>query len=277
MIVISRKLKKIIPYKTIFFPDEERLGPITSALRPIEMARLFYTPVSGENVRRLVSHQPTPTILNDLLLSRDELMKRCAKYTRHEIQLAQKLGERVRIERNGENASQLFLEVYNDFARSKDGVWPVSEAVIRNYAPYADIVVVHLDEQPAVVNLLLRDREAARVRGMLTASRRLSVDDKKAYRLLGNVNRLMHWGNMCFYKDSGFEIYDWGGISGDKDDGIAKFKLSFGGEIVRENTYLCAGSPRFGKLILTLFENLSKRGRYGRAAAESRASKLKAA
>ncbi|MGH7907920.1 MAG: hypothetical protein ACREP6_14950 [Candidatus Binataceae bacterium] len=229
------------------------------------MARLFYTPAPDSKVHRVVRHQPTWTILNNLRKSRDELMNKIARHTRHEIRMARKLGDRIRVERNGENAARSFLAVYNDFARSKDGVWPISQAVLDRYSNYADIVVAYLDQEPAVVNLLLRDPEAARVREMLTASKRLQVDDKKTYRTMGNLSRLMHWENMCFYKEAGFEMYDWGGIRESNDnDGITEYKMSFGGDTVKENTYLCAGSPAVGKLVLALFENFSKRGRYGK-------------
>ena len=58
------------------------------------------------------------------------------------------------------------------------------------------------------------------------------------------------------YKDDGFDTYNLGGISnGQRSDaeGIDRFKLGFGGDVVEEHTYLCAGIPSLGRLILRLF------------------------
>ena len=110
-----------------------------------------------------------------------------------------------------------------------------------------------------VVNLVLRDNETGRVRGLYNASRRLHADEPKKARVLGNLNRLLHWHNMRLYKEEGFDTYDWGGISEDQSDGRAKFKMSFGGNIAEEYTYLCAGWPRLGLLAQRLFELASAR------------------
>ena len=106
---------------------------------------------------------------------------------------------------------------------------------------------------------MLRDSESGRVRGLYHGSRRL--DEPEKARLVGNLNRLLHWHNMRVYKQEGFRYYDWGGISADRGDGRARFKMSFGGDVVEEYSYLCAGSRRLGLMVRNLFELASARGR----------------
>jgi lipid II:glycine glycyltransferase (peptidoglycan interpeptide bridge formation enzyme) len=56
--------------------------------------------------------------------------------------------------------------------------------------------------------------------------------------MIGRANRLLHWDDICFFKNNGFLIYDMGGYSMDKDNeelqAINKFKEGFGGEIIKE-------------------------------------------
>ncbi len=251
MVVIQRRLGRLLPYKMVFFASEASLHRIAEKLRPYEMARFFYTSGCLDD-SRLIKRERTFTVCNSLLKPPEEWWKRFAPYNRAEIRKAERLGERVRIGRNEEAGITDFLTVYNDFARLKDGVWQISATLIKRYERFADRLVLYLDEQPMVVNLVLRDPESGRVRGLYNASRRL--DEPKKARLVGNLNRLLHWHNMRLYRQEGFHSYDWGGISEDRSDGRAKFKTSFGGEVVEEYTYLCAGWPRMGFTAQRLFE-----------------------
>ncbi len=261
MVVIERKLGRLLSYKLIFFAAADSLDRISKSLKPTEMARLLHTKDALDGSRFVVKRERTFTVCNDLRQPLESLWKGFAPYNRAEIRKAERSAERVRIARNEPASLNDFLAVYNDFARLKDGVWPISARVLNRYDGFADRHVLYLDEQPMVVNLVLRDAESGRVRGLYNASRRLEVEEPKKARLLGNLNRLLHWHNMRLYKEEGFKTYDWGGISDDRSDGRAKFKISFGGNIEEEYTYLCAGWPRLGLLAQRLFELGSARGR----------------
>ena len=208
MVVIQRRLGRLLPYKMVFFASEASLHRIAEKLRPYEMARFFYT--SGRlDDSRLIKRERTFTVCNSLLKPPEEWWKRFAPYNRAEIRKAERLGERVRIGRNEEAGITDFLTVYNDFARLKDGVWQISATLIKRYERFADRLVLYLDEQPMVVNLVLRDPESGRVRGLYNASRRL--DEPKKARLVGNLNRLLHWHDMLHLRVQGFSTYDFGG------------------------------------------------------------------
>jgi lipid II:glycine glycyltransferase (peptidoglycan interpeptide bridge formation enzyme) len=257
----------LLPYKAVFFAPEGSLHRVAENLRPTQMARLFYTKGNLGGSPFVIRRERSFTVCNDLRLPLEELWKRFAPYNRVEIRKAERLKGRVRITRNEQAALEDFLTVYNGFARRKDGVWPISGSLLKRYERFADRLVLYLDEQPAVVNLVLRDPDGGRVRGMYNASRRLNADQPKEARLLGHLNRLLHWHNMRLYKEQGFVLYDWGGITANRTDGRDKFKTSFGGDIIEEHTYLCAGWPRFGLALQRMFELLSARGRQKRSVA----------
>lgn len=264
MVVIERRLSWLLSYKMVFFASGTMLRRIAESLRPTEMARFFHTTDRLDGSRLVIRREGTFTVCNGLRQPLEELWNGFAPYNRAEIRKAERLGERVRITRNEQAGLNDFLTVFNDFARHKDGVRPISERLLRRYEGLADRLVLYLDGEPMVVNLVLRDPESSRVRGLYNASRRLEADEPKKARLVGNLNRLLHWRNMGLYKAEGFDTYDWGGVSGDRSDGRAKFKMSFGGDLVEEYTYLCAGSPQLGFMVQRLFELASARGRLAR-------------
>jgi hypothetical protein len=241
VIVIQRRLATLLSYEMVFFAPQSSLYQLAENLRRTEMARFFYTSGRLDGSPFLISSERGFTVCNNLVEPLEELWKRFASYNRAEIRKAERLGERVRIDRNEQTGTTDFLKVYNDFARLKDGVWQISADLLKRYEGFADRLVLYLDEQPVVVNLVLRDPESGRVRGLYNASQRL--DEPRKARLLGNLNRLLHWHNMRLYKQEGFHSYDWGGIREDRSDGRAKFKMSFGGDVVEEYTHLCAGWP----------------------------------
>ena len=259
MVIIERRLAWCV-YKMVFFADKNSLHQLTENLRPTELARFFYTTDKLDGLR-VITRERTFTVHNDLRQSVETLWKGLARYSRMEISKAEKLGQRVRIGRNEPAVQRDFLSVFNDFARVKDGVRPISDRLLQRFELFADRLVLYLDEQPMVVNLVLRDAENGRVRGLYSASRRLDADEPKKARLIGNLNRMLHWHNMRLYKQEGFDTYDWGGISENRRDGRAKFKMSFGGTAVEENTYLCAGWPRLGTMVKPLFDLGHVRGR----------------
>jgi len=155
-----------------------------------------------------------------------------------------------------------FLAVFNDFARRKAGVRPISVGLLNYYSPYADRIVLYLDRCPTSVMLTLRDPTCGRVRGLYNGSRRLTAPAEA--REIGNLNRLLHWDSMRVYKQEGFRQYDWGGISQDQNDGRAMFKKAFGGKVVEEYGYLHAGWPPLGFLMQKLLELTTARGRLAR-------------
>jgi len=259
MVIIDRNLGGIVPYRAVFFPTDETLTELTERTKPTQMARLFWTATELRNANRVVRHEKTATVCIDLSGTLGTLSKGVAKNTRYEIRQAEKLGDRIRIERNGPELTDKFLALFNDFVRSKPEVAAINHSMLRRYEAHADIFMAYLDGNPVCGHVLLRDVEIGRARLLYSASRRF--DDRETARLSGTLNRFLHWHEICAYREERFSAYDLGGIKEDKADGITQFKMSFGGDVLKEHTYLCTGIPWVGRTAQALLENVVKRYR----------------
>lgn len=70
--------------------------------------------------------------------------------------------------------------------------------------------------------------------------------------LAGRANRLLHWRDILYFKNRKLIRYDWGNISNlDCPNGIDKFKMSFGGEIVKVYNVFFANSFK-GQILIFL-------------------------
>ena len=151
----------------------------------------------------------------------------------------------------------------NDLADLKAGVSSISSRILALLEGSVDVFMLYLDGQPNCGHIFLRDAEAGRARLLHSANRRLQEPEKA--RLCADLNRFLHWHEMRVYRDDGFHLYDFGGINEDRTDGIARFKMSFGGDLLREYTYLCAGFPWLGRAVKGVSEFCTSRGRQWRA------------
>lgn len=94
----------------------------------------------------------------------------------------------------------------------------------------------------------------ARLLYSFSARPRRSVSDKREDEspetarfaaLVARANKALHWRDMQRYRDRGFRWYDWGGFSGQPDNGIDRFKLQFRGEPVERWCFDGVALPRW--------------------------------
>jgi GNAT acetyltransferase-like protein len=253
MVKIDRRLFGLLRYQTIFFPAKSALE---TALRSTELVRFFWTNQALGSTRRfLIRDEVGASILVDLTQSLDVLLKAMSQTARRKLRLAEKIAG-LKIVRNGPDAVRDFLPLYNDFARAKqNGVSPVTEDVLQRYAPYSDLFLCYLDDRPVCGHLNLVDPDLRRSRLVYSANRRF--DDPETARTCAIVNCHLHWHEMQAYREENLMVYDFGGYSKGANAGIDRFKESFGGTIVDEHTYLCAGVPVLGRLLLRLRSMIS--------------------
>jgi hypothetical protein len=259
VIDVRRRLKGILPYRTIYFPTESTVREIVANLNPTAIARLFFTSLEVDHARCLVSRYVTATTCLNLRNSLEALGGATDATCRRQIRRAEKIDGRFTIERNSPRAAQDFLTLLNDLANLKEGVSSISSRMLTLLERNVDVFMLYLDGQPNCGHILLRDAEAGRARLLHSANRRLQEPEKA--RLCGDLNRFLHWHEVQVYRDEGLQLYDFGGISEDRTDGIARFKISFGGDLLREYTYLCAGFPWLGHAVKGVYEFCTSGGR----------------
>lgn len=79
-------------------------------------------------------------------------------------------------------------------------------------------------------------------------------DDISKRNLAGRMNKLLHVKDMQWFKEAGYSLYDWGNISNSATpNGIDKFKMSFGGDVVTlYNSFV--GNSIKGRLLVLAYK-----------------------
>ena len=266
MITISKRLKGIIPYRTILWPTESVVREMAERLPRTEVARIDIANIELLTGRCLVDRNLSLTLTIDLRRDLDQIYKDLIPNARIRVHKAEKLGDRVTVRRytgrpGQDNLIDEFVLLYNNFIAGKTAsLFPISKALIASYFPHAEIILVELDGEPICGHLNLLDRESGVSRMFWSASRRF--EDHAITRLAGILNVYLHWYEIETYREQGFQTYDFGGIGGlDDNVGVNRFKLQFGGTIVREHNYVMAGMPKLWRAILDTYVAVSARGR----------------
>lgn len=195
------------------------------------------------------------TLHIDLKLNEEEIFNGIEKNTKYKINRAIK-SDNLTYEMSVNPDSKLvdeFNNFYNIFAKDK-GITPCNKSklmTLNNNNALAISFIRDKDNQILCYHIYITDK----IRGRLLYSAshfRISEDNNKSS-LIGRANRLLHWLDIKYFKNSGYMIYDFGGlfidesIEGNKN--INRFKLGFGGKpVIEYHTYCSRGI--IGKLIL---------------------------
>ncbi len=245
MVTIDRRLGGVFPYRAIFFPSERCLRDITAGLGRLQLTRVFWSEQYIADSLYIIRHQPSEAACLDLRLPTKALWNGISKGGRYDIRQAEKLNHRIALVRNGARVVEDFLAMYNDFAKAKADIPPITRRILARYEKHADFFMTYLDGEAICGHVLLRDMDSVRVRLLYSANRRLA--DRQTAKTCGLLNRYLHWHEIGLYREEGVEVYDLGGIRAKTPDGITRFKMSFGASVVPEHTYLCAGTPWLGR------------------------------
>lgn len=135
------------------------------------------------------------------------------------------------------NDKDKFIEFFNDFAKAK-GI----SGTTSNYNSFENDIIMTkamFEDEVLVMHSYVVDDNRARL--YMSCSKYLEITDKGKRALVGRANRYLHFKDIETFKEKGLQIYDFGGYAKDTEDkylmGINKFKLGFGGFIVKEYNY----------------------------------------
>lgn len=170
------------------------------------------------------------TALIDLTLPDEEIFKKFSDTTRNEI-------------RRTYNNEDLTFELNQNFEKSYDlyckfeksqGRKPVNSKEMKSFK----LGLALLKNDPIYGFYIIESYPYARIRSIF--SKRLSVEDREVMKIISNSGRRLLWEICRDLKKRGFVFLDMASVnqSNSKSANIAKFKLSFGGEIIREYTYM---------------------------------------
>lgn len=126
-----------------------------------------------------------------------------------------------------------FSDFYDGFARQK-GLWLADRHWLARAAAERQLVLscVSRDGERLVWHAHLRSGRTVRLASSASGFRGMDNEHRS---LVGRANRWLHWRDMLFFKETGIECYDWGGVFADEStperEGINRFKRMFGGQL----------------------------------------------
>ena len=167
----------------------------------------------------------------------DRLLEQMSKDTRYQIRRAMQK-DPVRVASTAQPSSATideFSDFYDRFA-SAQSVSPVFRPRLRALADRGNLVLTTASDEDGAV-LVQHAYVAARARSYMlySASVLAQSADSSARNLVGRANRYLHWHDIRFFRDRGYDLYDFGGLDvtgrSEKTSRIAHFKRGFGGEV----------------------------------------------
>lgn len=240
--------KKFFLKKAYIYSDDQKfkefyLGEKYSSIVAISYGKL------DENFLSLYTHKKNfkirvkPITRIDLRLSEEEIFKKFNDTAKKHVRRTFKNNELVFghiIHPTGESYA-----VYADFEYSQGRV-PMSEKEFKTYRLFN---AAYRGKEISGISLV---ESHPYVRTITIYSKRLATDDKETYKIIAQATRRIVYEICLWAKKEGFTMFDLGSINvvDPAKAGITDFKLSFGGDVMPEYTYIYK-SRLFG-----LFEKL---------------------
>lgn len=182
--------------------------------------------------------KPFHTLLIDLSRSEELIWQAIHDTSRNCIRQALRSASQILVNERVEESRCLI----NEFLERRRFRPPVSSAEWQQIVQYADVFLADHGGQGVATAVILVDYPT-RARLLFAAT----VERLAAHkRLVGSLNRLMFWRAITHYKAAGIRSFDFGGVALDKTSplySITKFKASFGGQHIIEDTVRLAGNP----------------------------------
>lgn len=176
------------------------------------------------------------TLVTDLALSPEELMMRCEQSVRYEVRRAIRDGAICRHYTSADlrDKDELILrfdEAHAQMHRQKgmvnvsvaSHIWELREAGM------LAVSICEFQGEIVAYHIYVVGDKIARLLYSVSVFRNTKDSSKRA--AIGRCNRLLHYRDMLWFKETNYTTYDWGGFAIDPAlDSINAFKKSFGGE-----------------------------------------------
>lgn len=245
--------KSFYTMERIWFSNKEKSNAdIVRYIRTLQ-------PMSGYYVHC----ESVETVFSDLNKSIEEILDSSTKTVKYEVNKCEK--EDINISfytaldlKNNKALVDEFETAYLDFAKEL-GLKEVEEAYQRskidNYIECDCILLTKAEKEGVSVYHVYSCGGQECVLNYSVSNFRI---DPTKRNLAGRMNKLLHIKDMGWFKKHGYTLYDWGNISSSENpNGIDKFKMSFGGDVVTVyNSFV--GNSFLGKVLVVLYKLLHK-------------------
>ena len=179
---------------------------------------------------------PFYTLVINLKEDIELIFKNIKKNTRYKINRASREGIKFAIH----NDIDFFVAYYNKFANSKGLSVLKKDKLIMLGENFIMTKAISKDGDIYVIHSYICDKKLKKVRLLHSASFYES-DYKKVRNLIGMANRFLHFEDIKYFKENGYEEYDFGGYAYNTQDkhlqNINAFKAAFGGVLSEQSDY----------------------------------------
>jgi len=171
------------------------------------------------------------TALIDLTPEENNIFANFNDTTRNEIRKAERNNKLV-FKSEDNNFSTLY-NLYKEFEFSQKRI-PISIKDFKQYTFFS----AHYDEEPISAISIVSGQKYLRIRSIF--SKRLKTDSKDLYKVISNASRAVVWEICKWGRKNGFKSLDMASVnlSNPETASIARFKMTFGGDLGQEYTYL---------------------------------------
>lgn len=176
----------------------------------------------------------------DLSLNDEEILQQFSKTRRYEVRRAKERDNlEVEFHTNlDEIELKEFETFYNSFAKQTGELGKLDIEKVRALNATGQFVLAKVKDnnhEVLTIHGYVIDKEK-RIAALFSSSSFFRENQEKKA-LIARANALLHYQSMIYFKNNGYEIYDFGGVYlGDKNKHymtVAAFKRSFGGNIAR--------------------------------------------
>jgi len=221
LITIERKILNV-KIKTHFFAKED----------PQKEKKVSLTGYS-HSFNPKGSSSSYETLQIDLLKDEHELLMELNKTTRRQVKRAEERGlERVVIENPTDEDLLVFQVFYNDFAKDKK-TYPCSSYHMKTMKLLRDknaLLITYIKDSKDILCYRIYILDGKFAMNLYSASHFRMADSQELKKVSGQANRLLTWKSILWFKNNGYVLYDFGGLT--NDENIRRFKFGFGGGIV---------------------------------------------
>lgn len=241
----SRDKLKFLSLERVWFTEE----PVNSDADLVRYLRSM-SPRSGF----FTVNDPAETVISDIQVDTDALLSRCTKTVKYEVNKCAKESVEISFYKAEDLVSHPeivdeFERAYIDFAKDledKSVLSAYSRHKIGNMIETDCILISKAEKDTITVYHVYAwgDKSAC-----LLYSVSNFRNDPALRNLAGRMNKLLHIRDIEWFRSNGVGLYDWGNISSSiNPNGIDKFKMSFGGDVVTVYNTL-VGNSFAGKLV----------------------------
>ncbi|WP_062428542.1 hypothetical protein [Treponema endosymbiont of Eucomonympha sp.] len=191
--------------------------------------------IEWQYAKRYLFSEPFYTLCIDLTQSKDIIFAQFAKNTKYKINRAIKQDGIETADMTP--AKEAFYTFFDEFAMTKK-LNRIDRNDIDRLIEHQMFVIraALYKHEPVVYHTYIIANGRTRLAQSASLFRKSAEPDLRS--VIGRANRLLHWEDICYFKDLGYSVYDLGGINTNTANketlSINNFKECFGGTEVRE-------------------------------------------